>query len=95
MEKDKEEMSGNKQMERRSFLKEASMLTLAWISWGQIAFAEKFPKGLIPISLLEGEESFAIQGKSTELIVLNDKPINAETPAHLLDDKVTQVSLFL
>jgi DMSO/TMAO reductase YedYZ molybdopterin-dependent catalytic subunit len=34
------------------------------------------------------EEPFVIEGKDG-LIILNDRPVNAECPAHLLDDEVT------
>ena len=53
-----------------------------------IPFAELMPGGLIPAALAETNEHFEIPGKEG-LVVLNDRPINAETPAHLLDDKVT------
>ena len=43
---------------------------------------------LAPGALARAQEPLQIPGKS-ELIVLNDRPINAETPAHLLDDAVT------
>ncbi len=35
-----------------------------------------------------------LPGKRAELTVLNDRPINAETPAHLLDDDLTPNDLF-
>ena len=35
-----------------------------------------------------------IEGKHPEMVVLNDRPINAETPAHLLNDLVTPSDLF-
>jgi len=37
---------------------------------------------------------YDLPGKSSELTVLNDKPINAETPAHLLNDALTSNELF-
>jgi len=46
------------------------------------------PAGLIPAALAQTPEPFTLQGKEG-LTVLNDRPINAETPAHLLDDDVT------
>ena len=49
------------------------------------------PGGLIPAALAQTDDAFSIPGKSG-LIVLNDRPINAETPAHLLDDPVTPAS---
>ncbi len=41
---------------------------------------------MIPVAL--AEEAFEIEGKDG-LVVLNDRPLNAETPAYLLDDAVT------
>jgi DMSO/TMAO reductase YedYZ molybdopterin-dependent catalytic subunit len=43
---------------------------------------------LIPAAFAQSEEPFEIPGKEG-LVVLNDRPINAETPPWLLDDKVT------
>jgi DMSO/TMAO reductase YedYZ molybdopterin-dependent catalytic subunit len=43
---------------------------------------------LLPGALAGAQTPFQIPGKSG-LVVLNDRPINAETPAHLLDDAVT------
>jgi DMSO/TMAO reductase YedYZ molybdopterin-dependent catalytic subunit len=44
------------------------------------------PAGLIPAAL--AEEPFSIEGKDG-LTILNNRPVNAECPAHLLDDDVT------
>lgn len=46
------------------------------------------PGGLIPAALAEETGDFRIAGKDG-LTVLNDRPVNAETPAHLLDDNIT------
>jgi DMSO/TMAO reductase YedYZ molybdopterin-dependent catalytic subunit len=46
------------------------------------------PGGLIPAALAQSTQGFQIPGKEG-LIVLNDRPVNAETPAHLLDDRIT------
>jgi len=82
-------MDRKKEIQRRDFLKKASLATLAGLVGTQIAFADKFPRGLIPQVLLDEEEPFTIAGKSKDLVILNDRPINAETPAHLLDDAIT------
>ncbi|MBT6746084.1 MAG: sulfite oxidase [Flavobacteriales bacterium] len=74
---------------RREFIKNASLATLGTLLGGKIVFAESFPKGLIPEALLLEESPFTISGKNNGLIVLNDRPINAETPPHLLDPNVT------
>jgi DMSO/TMAO reductase YedYZ molybdopterin-dependent catalytic subunit len=39
------------------------------------------------------DEDFQIPGKDG-LIVLNDRPLNAETPPHLLDDDITPANRF-
>ena len=56
-----------------------------------IPFAGRMPAGLIPAALAQEDEAFAIPGKDG-LRLLNDRPLNAETPAHLLDDDVTPTS---
>ena len=74
---------------RREFIKNASLAVLGTLLGSKIVFAESFPKGLIPEALLLEESPFTISGKNNGLIVLNDRPINAETPPHLLDPNVT------
>ena len=54
----------------------------------EIVFWDKMPAGLIPAALAQSDTPFQLPGKDG-LTVLNDRPINAETPAHLLDDDVT------
>jgi DMSO/TMAO reductase YedYZ molybdopterin-dependent catalytic subunit len=49
------------------------------------------PAGLIPAALAEETDEFMIEGKDG-LRVLNDRPVNAETPAHLLNDDVTPIA---
>lgn len=51
-----------------------------------IPFARFLPKGMTPIAL--AQEGGAIPGKSG-LTILGDRPLNAETPPHLLDDAIT------
>ena len=53
-----------------------------------IPFARFMPSGLIPAAFAAEGSSTRIEGKEG-LIVLNERPLNAETPAHLLDDSVT------
>jgi len=65
---------------RRRFIRDAALLAFS---------SSILPKGIIPVVL--ADEAFAIPGKDG-LKVLNDRPINAETPAHLLDDCVTPAS---
>ena len=65
---------------RRRFLRDAALAAMS---------AALLPKGLIPVAL--ADDAVILPGKSG-LTILNDRPVNAETPAHLLDDKVTPAS---
>ncbi len=76
---------------RRGFVKGSGLAAMAAVLGASIPFARYMPGGLIPAALAQSEEPFSIPGKSG-LTVLNDRPINAETPAHLLDDAVTPAS---
>lgn len=46
------------------------------------------PAGLLPAAVAQAS-SGALLASHPELEILNDRPINAQTPAHLLDDSVT------
>lgn len=71
---------------RRGFLKGAGLATMAAFLGGYIPFHRNMPAGLIPVAM--AEESFKLEGKDG-LTILNIRPVNAETPPHLLDDAVT------
>jgi len=73
---------------RRGFLKGSGLAAMSAALGAGIHFADDMPGGLIPAALAQTDEAFMIPGKSG-LVILNDRPINAETPAHLLDDAVT------
>ena len=73
---------------RRGFLSRAAWTTMSAAVGGRIIFGDNFPSGLIPAALAQSEQPFQLPGKDG-LTVLNDRPINAETPAHLLDDEIT------
>lgn len=73
---------------RRGFLKKSGLLAMTTILGASIPFADNMPGGLIPAALAQGDDDFEIPGKDG-LIVLNDRPVNAETPPHLLDDDIT------
>jgi len=65
---------------RRRFLRDAALALMS---------TSVLPHGLMPIAL--ADDSDVLPGKDG-LKLLNDRPINAETPAHLLDDLVTPAS---
>lgn len=71
--------------DRRGFLKGAGLASMGALLGAAIPFHRNMPAGFIPIALAETAE---IEGKDG-LRLVNDRPINAETPAHLLDDPIT------
>ena len=73
---------------RRGFLTRGGLIAMSTAIGASIPFADLMPAGLIPAALAQSTEPFVIKGKE-DLTVLNDRPVNAETPAHLLDDDVT------
>ncbi len=74
-------------MSRRGFL-EKSGWALALAVGAHIPFLRLMPSGWIPAALAQTREEFVLPGKDG-LRVLNDRPINAETPPHLLNDAIT------
>ncbi|MEQ8603837.1 MAG: sulfite oxidase [Marivibrio sp.] len=75
--------------DRRGFLRGAGLATMTAMVGMAIPFHRTMPSGFIPMALAESEG--ALEGKDG-LTVLNDRPVNAETPPHLLDDAVTPTS---
>ena len=71
--------------DRRGFLKGAGLGAMAALVGATIPFHRNMPAHFMPVALA-GEA--VIRGKDG-LVVLNDHPVNAETPAHLLDDAIT------
>ncbi|MCB1845779.1 MAG: twin-arginine translocation signal domain-containing protein, partial [Halioglobus sp.] len=76
---------------RRGFLRGSGLAAMSAALGASIPFADYMPGGLIPAALAQSDEPFALPGKDG-LIILNDRPINAETPAQLLNDDVTPAS---
>lgn len=76
---------------RRGFLRGSGLAAMSTALGMGIPYARFMPAGLLPAAFASDSAPFEIPGKDG-LIVLNDRPINAETPAHLLDDSVTPVS---
>ncbi|TDF35405.1 molybdopterin containing oxidoreductase [Alteromonadaceae bacterium M269] len=76
---------------RRGFLRNSGLSALSAAIGASIPFARFMPAGLIPAAFADSTQPFKLEGKDG-LTILNDHPINAETPAHLLDDKITPAS---
>ncbi len=74
---------------RRGFLKNTGLATMAAMVGASIPFHRNMPVGLVPAAFAQDGDVLA--GKDG-LTLLNDRPVNAETPAELLDDAVTPTS---
>jgi DMSO/TMAO reductase YedYZ molybdopterin-dependent catalytic subunit len=74
--------------DRRGFLKGAGLAAMAAAVGAHIPFHRNYPGGVIPAAFAEQTGTFTLEGKDG-LVLLGDRPLNAETPAHLLDDDVT------
>jgi DMSO/TMAO reductase YedYZ molybdopterin-dependent catalytic subunit len=72
--------------DRRGFLKGAGLATMGGLPGAVIPFHRNMPSGFIPEAI--AATGMEIKGKQG-LSILNDRPVNAETPAHNLDDDVT------
>ncbi len=70
---------------RRGFLRGAGLATMGALIGTAIPFHRNMPAGFIPVALASED---VLVGKDG-LTLLNDRPVNAETPPHLLDDPVT------
>lgn len=71
--------------DRRGFLKNAGLAAMGALVGAAIPFHRNIPAHFIPVALASEP---AIPGKEG-LTVLNDRPMCAETPPHLLDDAIT------
>ncbi len=74
--------------DRRGFLRNAGLATMGAMVGMSIPFHRNMPVGLFPAALAQSD---VVSGKDG-LTVLNDRPVNAETPPHLLDDPITPTS---
>ncbi len=72
-------------LSRRGFFAGAGLATAGGLLGMTIPHYAHMPQGLVPAAFADEE---LLVGKDG-LVLLNDRPINAETPAHLLDDAVT------
>jgi len=77
---------------RRRFLRDTALSSMAVILGTDIVFGYNLPKGINILGLEELGAS--LPGKDGRMTILNDRPINAETPPYLLDDKITPGEMF-
>ncbi|MEX1235328.1 MAG: sulfite oxidase [Roseovarius sp.] len=71
--------------DRRKFLKRTSLATFATMVGTTIPFGGNLPLGFVPAAMAQDNP---LAGKDG-LTLLNDRPVNAETPPELLDDAIT------
>ena len=71
--------------DRRGFLKRTGLATMAAMVGTSIPFYRNMPIGFVPAAMAQEN---VLVGKDG-LTLLNDRPINAETPPELLDDAIT------
>lgn len=79
---------------RRKFVTRSALVTFQAMLGVRMVFGANFPDGWVPVGLNDSNSAPGLPGKHPELIVLGDRPVNAETPAHLLDPEVTPNNLF-
>jgi len=70
---------------RRGFLRGAGLATVSAAVGMAIPFHRNIPQGFIPAAMAQDN---VLMGKDG-LTLLNDRPLNAETPPELLDDAIT------
>lgn len=71
--------------DRRGFLKGAGLTTMTAMVAAAIPFHRNMPAGFVPVAFAQEN---VLMGKDG-LTLLNDRPVNVETPPHLLDDPIT------
>jgi len=82
---------------RRGALKGAALATMGVAAGAAIPFARNAPGGFVPAAMAQGAAAgpqfLQMEGKA-RLIMQGERPLNAETPEHLLDDDVTPADKF-
>lgn len=73
---------------RRNFLKTTGLTALGAMLGMTVPFERNLPAGFIPAAMAQ-DTGIELMAAKKGLVVLGDRPLNAETPAHLLDDDVT------
>ncbi len=83
---------------RRGFLGGAGLAAMGAAIGLQIPFAARMPSGLVPVALAQAPaaapRTLTFPGKAPGLTLLQERPLVAETPEHMLDDAVTPTEKF-
>ncbi len=83
------EKSADSGLSRRKFMRNSGLTAMAAAVGMQIPFGELLPEGVELVGTAHADSGMTIEGKIPEMIILNDKPLNAEPPPHFLNDAVT------
>lgn len=75
-------------MDRRKFVQRTGLTAMGALLGAEIVFGNYLPDGYLPLGL-QDPDPFKMFDKDPEMVVLNDKPWNIESLAHLMDDRVT------
>jgi len=75
-------------LKRRDFVKKATLSSFAMLIGTEIVFGSNLLEGYVPLAI-DGTDPFKMYSKHKDMIVLNDKPLNIEAQAHLLDNEIT------
>ena len=76
---------------RRDFIKKSSLAALSTALGMDTVFGHTLPKDLLPL-VFDQQDFYAKFKKDKDLVILNDRPWNAEAQAHQLDDLITPAS---
>lgn len=83
-------MANNRRnQQRREFIKTGLLAGFGSLIGMELVYGKYIPTNLIPLEILSSNSISELLDKHPELIELNDRPWNLETPAHLLNDDVT------
>jgi sulfite oxidase len=77
---------------RRDFLRKLSHMTLGvsgFSALNTITSTALISGASVSSAFAAAVSNYSIEGKHADLTILNDRPVNAETPPHLLDEKIT------
>ncbi|MDC6350210.1 sulfite oxidase [Zeaxanthinibacter sp. PT1] len=75
-------------MNRRGFLSRTTLAALSAAIGAEVFYGAEIPSGY-QLIIEQDPDLFSLYHKDRDMVLLNDRPINIEAKAHLLDDHVT------
>ena len=77
--------------DRREFIGKSSLAVVSLALGTEIVFGKLMPKDYVPVALKQ-QDFYKDFEKDRSMVILNNRPWNAEASAHILDDEVTPAS---